>query len=346
MSTSLHGEAVKAPFPGLRAFEAEESLLFFGREVQVEELLDRLSENHFVAVTGTSGSGKSSLVKAGLGPALHRGYLLDATTRWRLAKMRPGGSPIENMAAALAPVLGVGSTDDLARSLRTTSNGLVTAIAAAGLSRDENLLVIADQFEELFRYDVSSDQQSDASLFVSQLLEATEQRAIPIYVIVTMRSEFLGRCSEFTGLAEAFNRSQFLVPRLTRDERRQAIERPLKLVGATPSPALVQQVLNDAGDDPDQLPVLQHALLRTFRAWERDGATGRVEHRHYNTVGGIENALDGHGNEILSSLSEPARAIAERVGISSSLRRIGAARSHPEGLPPCVIFDLVSRRAL
>src|SRR6187401_2784573 len=116
MSTASPGETVKAPFPGLRAFEAHESLLFFGREVQVEELLDRLGENHFVAVTGTSGSGKSSLVKAGLGPALHRGYLLDATTRWRLATMRPGGSPIENMAAALAPVLGIDSGADLTRS--------------------------------------------------------------------------------------------------------------------------------------------------------------------------------------------------------------------------------------
>ena len=111
------------------------------------------------------------------------------------------------------------------------------------------------------------------------LLEAIERRDVPIYVVVTMRSEFLGRCSEFTGLAEAFNRSQYLVPRLTRDERREAIERPLRLFGTEPAPALVQQVLNDTGDDPDQLPVMQHALLRTYRAWERAGATGRIERR-------------------------------------------------------------------
>ena len=118
MSTVLHGTpALNAPFPGLRAFEAEESLLFYGREVHVAELLDRLGDNHFVAVTGTSGSGKSSLVKAGLRPAMQRGYLIDATSRWRFATMRPGGAPIEALADALAGALGsepVESIDALA----------------------------------------------------------------------------------------------------------------------------------------------------------------------------------------------------------------------------------------
>ena len=83
-----------APFPGLRSFEADESLLFFGREAHIDELLERLADNRFVAVTGTSGSGKSSLVRAGLRPALHRGYLVDATSRWRFATLRPGTAPI------------------------------------------------------------------------------------------------------------------------------------------------------------------------------------------------------------------------------------------------------------
>ncbi len=328
MSPSLQSALVGAPFPGLRAFEAEEALLFYGREAHVAELLDRLGDSHFVAVTGTSGSGKSSLVRAGLRPALHRGYLVDATSKWRFVTMRPGGAPLDSMAAALASAFDR-PKEDLLRSLRSTSAGLSQAVAGSGLGAGESLLIIADQFEELFRFDVTRDQQADAALFVSQLLEATEQRDAAIYVVVTMRSEFLGRCSEFTGLAEAFNRSQYLVPRLTRDERREAIERPLRLVGATPSPALVQQVLNDAGDDPDQLPVLQHVLLRTFREWERAGAAGRLDLVHYERVGEIERALDVHGNEILGQLGEAAQKTAAKVFRSLTVAQGGVALRRP-----------------
>ena len=333
MSATLHGTpALNAPFPGLRAFEAEESLLFYGREVHVAELLDRLGDNHFVAVTGTSGSGKSSLVKAGLRPALHRGYLIDATSRWRFATMRPGGAPIEALADALAGALGSEPVESITRSLLATSAGLTEVVARAGLAHGESLLVIADQFEELFRFDVTRAQQGRAALFVSLLLEASERRDVPVYVVVTMRSEFLGRCSEFTGLAEAFNRSQYLVPRLTRDERREAIERPLRLFATEPAPALVQQVLNDTGDDPDQLPVMQHAMLRTYGAWERAGATGRIERDHYNSIGGIEHAVDWHGDEIMSSVGTAAAKTVEKLFRSLTVVQGGVALRRPRKL--------------
>ncbi len=333
MSTVLHGTpALNAPFPGLRAFEAEESLLFYGREVHVAELLDRLGDNHFVAVTGTSGSGKSSLVKAGLRPAMQRGYLIDATSRWRFATMRPGGAPIEALADALAGALGGEPVESITRSLLATSAGLTEVVARAGLGQGESLLVIADQFEELFRFDVTRAQQGRASLFVSHLLEAVERRDVPVYVVVTMRSEFLGRCSEFTGLAEAFNRSQYLVPRLTRDERREAIERPLRLFATEPAPALVQQVLNDTGDDPDQLPVMQHAMLRTYVAWERAGAKGRIEREHYDSIGGIEQALDRHGDEIMSGLGASAGKTVEKLFRSLTVTQGGVALRRPRKL--------------
>jgi len=333
MSATLHGTpALNAPFPGLRAFEAEESLLFYGREVHVAELLDRLGDNHFVAVTGTSGSGKSSLVKAGLRPAMQRGYLIDATSRWRFATMRPGGAPIEALADALAGALGSEPVESITRSLLATSAGLTEVVARAGLAQGESLLVIADQFEELFRFDVTSAQQGRAALFVSLLLEASERRDVPVYVVVTMRSEFLGRCSEFTGLAEAFNRSQYLIPRLTRDERREAIERPLRLFATEPAPALVQQVLNDTGDDPDQLPVMQHAMLRTYSAWERAGGKGRIEREHYNSIGGIEQAVDWHGDEIMSSLGAGSAKIVEKLFRSLTVMQGGVALRRPRKL--------------
>lgn len=323
---------LQSPFPGLRAFDADEALLFYGRERQVADLLDRLSETRFVAVTGSSGSGKSSLVRAGLRPALQRGYLIDASSRWRFAVMRPGGAPLEALASALAGALESEPAETLLRTLEGTSDGLVEATRRANLPAGESLLVIADQFEELFRFDISRNQQADASLFVSQLLAATEQRQVPIYVVMTMRSEFLGRCSEFSGLVEACNRSQYLVPRLTRDERQEAIERPLRLFGASATPALVQQVLNEAGDDPDMLPVLQHVMLRTWHAWTLNENRGRLDQQEYASVGGSERALDVHGDEILRQFSTEASALAERLFRSLTVVQNGVVLRRPRRL--------------
>ena len=350
---------LQAPFPGLRAFDVDEALLFYGRERHVIDLLDRLGDSRFVAVTGTSGSGKSSLVRAGLRPALQRGYLIDATTRWRFAVMRPGGAPIEALAHALVDALADSLHgqvfESIVRTLRTSSAGLCDVVDRAALPPGESLLVVADQFEELFRYDMPREQQGSAALFVSLLLDATEQRRVPIYVVMTMRSEFLGRCAEFAGLTEACNRSQYLVPRLTRDERQEAIVRPLRLFDTTPAPALVQQVLNDAGDDPDLLPVLQHVMLRTWREWQRRGAAGagasagvavppgtgdgRIDQSHYAAVGGIERALDLHGDEILSQLDPAGVQLTDRLFRSLTVVQNGVALRRPRRLRE--LYDVV-----
>ena len=324
--------AVDRPFPGLRPFEPHQSLLFFGREQHTEELLRRLAANRFLAVVGTSGSGKSSLVRAGLLPALYRGHLVGSTTHWRIAVMKPGDAPIENLATALAEKDALGPGDRL-ETLRSSSLGLVQAVRDAKLAPGESLLIVADQFEELFRY---SNKDDDASLFVSLLLQAADRFDAPIYVVLTMRSDFLGDCSQFTGLPEALSRSQYLIPRLTREQRQQAIERPLQLAGVKYAPSFVQQLLNDSADDssaighgtgqgtahgtlarsgrPDPLPVLQHALMKTFEDWKRKGRTGPLELEYYQTIGGIENALHLHAESIyLHKLDAAQQAWAQKI---------------------------------
>ena len=331
VTAPMHGfGGLSAPFPGLRAFEAEEALLFYGRERHVAELLDRLGDSRFVAVTGTSGSGKSSLVRAGLRPALHRGYLVDASSRWRFATMRPGGAPIQALAQALADALGTPNESILplaARDQRRVVAGRGQCAARPWREPAPHRRPVRGAVPLRRHARRSRATRRCSSACCSKRPNAATP---PIYVVVTMRSEFLGRCSEFTGLAEAFNRSQYLVPRLTRDERREAIERPLRLFGTEPTPALVQQVLNDAGDDPDQLPVMQHALLRTYREWERAGATGRIEQRHYDAVGGIERALDRHGDEILRHARRgAAQKTAERLLRSLTVSQGGVALRRP-----------------
>jgi WD40 repeat protein len=323
---------VLEPFPGLRPFESGEEPIFRGRRAHTQELLRRLAGSRFLAVVGTSGSGKSSLVRAGLRPALDRGYLAGATSRWRIALMRPGMAPIENLAEALRDpdALGVGD----AATLRSSSVGLVEAVRDAGLAPGESLLVVADQFEELFRYQrrmAAIDGGSEAALFVGLLLTAASRPDAPVYIVLTMRSDFLGDCAQFPGLPEALSASQYLIPRLTREQRRQAIEEPLRLFGATMTPQLVEQLLNDSGEEvsdpaagtryrggaPDPLPVLQHALMRTYLEWKslpRSEGDGRIDLKHYRAAGRMESALEQHAEWVFTKeLDEAGRKWAEFI---------------------------------
>jgi len=324
------------PFPGLRPFEADEDHLFFGREKEIDELLRRLRTTRFLSVVGTSGSGKSSLIRSGLIPSLYSGLMVKAGAGWRVATMRPGEDPIGHLAAALSPPEVIGSSEPelagtqsvlLEASLRRSVMGLVEAVRLARLPRGENVLVVVDQFEELFRFRRHREtpaSRDEAIGFVKLLLEATKQEDVPIYVVLTMRSDFVGDCMEYPGLAEAVNDGQYLVPRMGRDALRTAITGPVAVGGGTIAPRLVLRLLNDIGDDHDQLPVLQHALMRSWDCWVAHGtdAPGRrsvgegvpLDVADYEKVGTLRQALSVHAEETFQATgSDRAREIAERV---------------------------------
>lgn len=308
---------IQNPFPGLRAFEEHEDILFFGREKQVDELLKKLRTTRFLAVIGSSGSGKSSLVKSGLIPALHSGFMSGAGSLWRICSFRPGNDPIYNMAVGLAKpgVLNEDGGEDDPETLaainesvlRRSSNGLVAAYKQSGLDPKNNLLILVDQFEELFRFSRyekdNKDGKRDSVAFINLLLKATEQREVPVYVVFTMRSDFLGDCTEFRGLPEAINDGDYLVPRMTREERKEAIVAPISVAGANISQRLLNQLLNDVGDNPDQLPILQHALMRTWDIWKQKGnAEQPLDIDDYEEAGTMEHALSQHAEEAYGEL--------------------------------------------
>jgi WD40 repeat protein len=318
------------PFPGLRPFEPDENHLFFGRDGQSDELLRRLGQNRFLAVVGTSGSGKSSLVRAGLLPILHGGFMEGGSSHWRVAVFRPGADPIGNLAGALSQpgVLGDEETPGgdnqvpvqtaiTEATLRRGSPGLVEVVRQSRLPEGENLLLVVDQFEELFRFkDSARDEKAgdEAAAFVKLLLKAVEQTEIPIYIAITMRSDFLGDCARFRNLPEAINDSQYLIPRMTRDQRREAIAGPVAVGGAEISPRLVQRLLNDVGDNPDQLPILQHALMRTWDYRQDNGKEGEpLDMVHYETIGGMAEALNRHADEAYNELDEGQKKLAEKL---------------------------------
>jgi hypothetical protein len=323
---ALEPTAEVNPFPGLRPFEPDEDYLFFGREGQTDELLRRLRTTRFLSVLGRSGSGKSSLVRSGLIPSLHGGSMTRAGSRWRVAIMRPGQDPMGNLAAALtAPeALGGGVDERLTRAifettLRSSRLGLIECVRQSQIGAADNVLVLVDQFEELFRYKRGrgtdgADGGDEAAAFVKLLLAARESVSPIIYIAITMRSDFIGDCMEFGTLPEVVNEGIYLVPRMTREELRFAITGPVAVGGATIAPRLVSRLLNDVGDDPDQLPILQHALMRTWERWLSYHFPGEpLDLPHYEDIGTLSDALSRHAEEAFGELDERGRFIAEKM---------------------------------
>ncbi len=308
---------IKNPFVGLRAFEEDESYLFFGRNAEINDLLNKFGKSHLLAVIGSSGSGKSSLVKSGLIPKIQGGGL-KAGSNWRVAEFRPGDDPIGNIARELAKE-GVLNNQSAASTnvpyesivestLRRSTTGLIQAYQQAYFTTPETLLIVVDQFEELFRYSKYERQKnsgkSDAMHFVNLLLTATRQVEYPIYVLITMRSDFIGDCAEFRGLPEAINEGQYLVPRMTRDEIREAINGPIAVGKANITQRLVTRLLNDVGNDLDQLPILQHAMMRTWDHWQTAKTPAApIDIDDYVEIGEMKGALDKHAEIIYAKLT-------------------------------------------
>ena len=324
------GTRLVNPFPGLRPFHDDEEHLFFGRESQIDTMVDKLAATRFLTVVGTSGSGKSSLVNCGLKPALSRGLMASAGSSWRMAQFRPGGDPIKAMAHSLTQPGGLFGDQDseglsveeiVEATLRMSKLGLVDIYEQAQFDERPNLLIVVDQFEELFRYrnlqttaGESYGGEDKSVAFVNLLLEAASTE-YPIYVVLTMRSDFLGDCSQFSGLPEAINRGQYLVPRMSRDERRSAIAGPVAVAGGEISPVLLTRLVNDVGDNPDQLSILQHALNRTWAWWQNEGGgVGPLDLPHYEAIGTMSHALDQHAEEAFAGLrTDRQKTICEKV---------------------------------
>jgi WD40 repeat protein/energy-coupling factor transporter ATP-binding protein EcfA2 len=313
------------PFPGLRPFGIEEGHLFFGREGQSDEVLVKLAENKFVGILGASGSGKSSFMYCGLVPSLVGGFMTEAGSNWRVVVARPGGGPIDNLAEALLikdkEYSNLSEEDKLIKKtiigtvLRSSSLGLVEVIKQLKTDNDQNMLIVIDQFEELFRFrklEAATSDMDESSAFVNLLLEAIHQFDEPIYITITMRSDFIGECAKFPDLTQMINDSHYLIPQMTRDQKRVAIEGPVAVGGGKIAPRLTQQLLNDVGDNPDQLPILQHALMRTWANWvDTRKPNELMDLRHYNAIGTLREALSQHANEAYDSLSKREKEICE-----------------------------------
>ncbi len=299
------------PYVGLRPFETGESLLFFGRNQQTLELLQRLHQYQFVAVVGSSGCGKSSLLRAGLIPALKAGYLVDDVDRWQIAIMKPGKNPLYNLVESIVTLFlekPDRSTIQIVDQVKEEgADVILNLLAPLAKVSQQNIFLLVDQFEELFRFSMEtkdSAKKDEAIDFVNIMLELVHQTQIPVYVVITMRSDFIGDCAQFYGLPEAMNESQYLVPRLNRVQLKTVIEGPAKLYGGKLNPALTSLLLNELGKVKDELPLLQHALMRMWDCEVNANKSGQLDLADYANIGGIEKALSNHADEALKGMSE------------------------------------------
>src|SRR5208337_693075 len=340
------------PFPGLRPFGFADREFFFGRERQTFALYRLVENGRFIAVIGSSGSGKSSLVLAGLNGLLAEESADPGGPTWVCLDMRPGAAPLSRLAKTLARLATNDSPDEAARRsdrieyrLRQSSFSFESALEEAGGLGGRSLLLIVDQFEELFRFGLAglglrranleeTRARDEATQFVQILLDADRRRLEKVRVLVTMRSDFIGDCAYFHGLSEAVSATQYLVPNLTRSQLEDVIRKPIDKAGATIEPELVERLINDCGDELDQLPLLQHCLMRL---WDRAGAESvakagaakpeprRFTRQTYDDVGRMTEALSRHADEVLRQCAGKELAVEQAFRALSEVDREGRA---------------------
>jgi WD40 repeat protein/energy-coupling factor transporter ATP-binding protein EcfA2 len=315
------------PFPGIRSYEIHEDDLFFGRELQVKELILRLNKTRFLAIVGSSGCGKSSLIRAGLVPTLLKNKIYKSKTKWNLCVFKPGDDPIGNMAVALAQTdesdktpanINSSEKEKIEKVLKSGEDGLTKVILEQTKNTNSKYLIVIDQFEELFRFKktrTSFHSIIEATDFVNLILNTINNKEIPAYIVLSMRTDFLDDCTEYRGLTETINQGYYLVPRMNTDEIESAITGPVKVCGAEITKQLVRQLIDDVGDDPDQLPILQHALMRTWDYWKINRIGNKpIDISDYKAIGTMKEALSFHLEEIYNELKDPqSKHIAEKL---------------------------------
>ncbi|WP_420345087.1 protein kinase domain-containing protein [Pelagibius sp.] len=274
------GRDTACPYKGLAAYQPEDAGTFFGREALVDELVRRIQLERVLVVGGPSGSGKSSLVRAGLVPALKAGALLGSDT-WRAILMTPGRDPLTELHYALTSALPAGKT----------AIPVADLLARPGLARhlgrsdetDTPVLLCIDQFEELFTLAPESQRQA----FIGALSAMTDPADSSVRVVIAVRADFYAACAEVPWLAERISGNQVLVGPMTRSELRRAISEPARRAGLYVERNLIEAIIEEAGEEAGSLPLVAHALVETWL--RRQG--NRLTVAGYREAGGVAGAI-------------------------------------------------------
>ncbi|MGB7925125.1 MAG: TIR domain-containing protein [Pyrinomonadaceae bacterium] len=295
------------PYRGLQPFDEEHAEFFFGREGDIQRLVEKLKTTRFLAVLGASGSGKSSVVRAGVVTRLKRGVLPESDT-WTIRVFTPGAHPLTNLAANLLrlhPKGSMGRTlDEMSTDERTLH--LAVQLALAERPASERVVWVVDQFEEIFT--LCNDEKERAQ-FLANLLYAAFIPGGRNAVVLTLRADFYQKCAAYPELSERIAANQFLVSPMDEKNLRQAIEEPAWHVGLEFEQGLVETILDDIQSQPGALPLLEHALLEL---WERRRGT-MLTLEAYRESGGVQGAIAKRADTIYDSFTPEQQAIVRRI---------------------------------
>jgi len=290
------------PYPGLRNFDEQHVQLFFGRDRNVAELLRLATTNNFIAIVGPSGSGKSSLVMAGLIPKLRQ-----TNPGWRVSILSLYSRPLEALASATSALIG---TDVKAFEAELASNprALLSVVEELGIRQSgSRWVLVIDQFEQLLTLSSSSDERDVFLRVISQLSEVVDNGLL---IIIILRADFFGEALRDRRLSVLLTQNNvYAVANMSREELREAIEKPARAAGLAFEPGLVDAILDDVGDEPNGLPLLQVVLSAL---WQRRRA-GFLTLESYAEVGGVRGVLGYGAEQIFANLSSAEQIVARDV---------------------------------
>jgi DNA-binding SARP family transcriptional activator/WD40 repeat protein len=289
--------AVRNPYRGLEPFQETDAADFHGRDALTTELVGVLADQRLVTVVGPSGIGKSSLVRAGLIPALRDGAV-EGSERWLISDLFPGSRPLDELAAALRRVA-VGAVDDVSRELRSDREALHRC-ARRLLPDGSELLLIIDQFEELFTQVVDEDTRRT---FLDLLVAAVTIPVSPVHLVLTLRADFFDRPLGHASFAEVMRPGVFPVRAPNRDELARAVREPARGVGVEVDDRLVARLVDDADGEPGVLPLLQYVLSERFEARQADQLTLEA----YEASGGLRGAIGRRAEALYAGLGGEQR---------------------------------------
>jgi len=305
------GIVKRNPFPGIRPFTSAEDAYFFGRDSITTEVLELLHAHRFVALAGASGSGKTSLIQSGIIPAL----ITDDKKEWVPVTVRPGTKPLENLIRGLQQVFPKKLNESDVQAFLSGYQELGELILEKGLG-SHNYYLVVDQFEELFRINSKgnkSPKTPENKRFVDLLINAAKEEHPGIYVMLSIRSDFIETCAAFRNLTELMNRSKYLLPPMSMEALSLSVSGPIRQAGARLEPGFVEYLLDDLEEVETPLPMLQHALMRTWDYWARQGDRDQpISISDYQAIGTVKTAISNQLDEAFTELDEVQQLICER----------------------------------
>lgn len=295
------------PYRGLEVFDEDHADFFFGRERDIQRVIEKLKDTRFLTVLGPSGSGKSSLVRAGVIPRLKRGALVDSQN-WKVCVLRPGSDPNTVLAAKIKALNSDATMRDLCNDLLIDPKTLhrETMLALTLQPEIRRIVWVIDQFEEVFTLCLS---ERERSTFVENLLFASSIPNGPCMIVLAMRADFYGKCAGYPSLAVSMAAQQFLVPPMDREMLRESIVEPARRVGLQLEPGLAESILHDVENQPGSLPLLEHALLEVWNL--RSGGTLTFE--AYRQSGRVEGAIAKRAQAIYDNFTAEEQQVARRI---------------------------------